>query len=161
MMNAVIKKSEVTTKWLKIGEVSRLSGIGIETLRFYEKQGLLHHATRTQGNYRLYRAEALERLEFIKRAQVLGFTLAEIAQIIKEKESGNNPCFEVREIVRRKLAELDERMKEMRRYRNELAAALAEWDETEQQEGEVCGLIEHTEIASTLTGARQLKGGRR
>ena len=160
-MNAVMRKSEVTTKWLKIGEVSRRSGIGIETLRFYEKQGLLRHATRTQGNYRLFSPEALERLEFIKRAQILGFTLAEIAQIIKEKESGKNPCFHVREIVRRKLAELDERMKEMRRYRNELAATLAEWDETKEQEGEVCGLIEHTEIASTLQSERRLKGGRR
>lgn len=160
-MNAVMRRPESTAKWLKIGEVSRRSGIGIETLRFYEKQGLLRHATRTQGNYRLFSPEALERLEFIKRAQMLGFTLAEIAQIIKEKESGKNPCFHVREIVRRKLAELDERMKEMRRYRNELAAALAEWDETKEQEGEVCGLIEHTEIASTLANERRLKGGKR
>src|SRR5262249_35454990 len=133
----------------------------IETLRFYEKQGLLRHATRTQGNYRLYSPEVLERLDFIKRAQMLGFTLAEIAQIIKEKEAGRNPCIHVREIVRRKLAELDERMKEMRRYRNELAAALAEWDETEEKEGEVCGLIEHTEIASTLAGKQRLQRGRR
>ncbi len=160
-MNVVARKPEVRTKWLKIGEVSKRSGIGIETLRFYEKQGLLRHATRTQGNYRLYSADALERLEFIKRAQMLGFTLAEIAQIIREKEAGKSPCVHVREIVRRKLAELDERLKEMRRYRNELAAALAEWDETGEEAGEVCGLIEHTEMAATLPEARRLKGGKR
>jgi DNA-binding transcriptional MerR regulator len=141
---------EGVRRWLRIGEVSKQSGVGIEALRFYEKQGLLHHATRTQSGYRLYREDVLERLEFIKRAQVLGFSLAEIAHIIKEKESGINPCFEVREIVRSRLQELDERMKEMRRYRKELAAALQDWDEAKEKEGEVCGLIEGTRISQAL-----------
>jgi MerR family copper efflux transcriptional regulator len=159
-MRALSKQPHLSTRWLKIGEVSKQSGIGIEALRFYEKQGLLSHATRTQGNYRLYSEDVLERLEFIKRAQVLGFSLAEIARLIKEKESGQNPCIEVREIVRRRLEELDERMKEMRRYRRELAAALAEWDQAEQAEGQVCGFIESTQIDSLNPEKRRLKEGR-
>ncbi len=109
---------------LKIGEVSKQSGIGIEALRFYEKSGLLDRPSRTESGYRLYDAKVLERLEFIKRAQVLGFSLEEIKRIISEKRAGQNPCAEVRAIVRRRLHELDERMKEMRRYRNDLAKAL-------------------------------------
>lgn len=132
---------------LKIGEVAKLSGVRIEALRFYEKSGLLDRPARTEGGYRFYTEEALDRLAFIRRAQVLGFSLAEIKQIIAERRSGASPCAHVREIVRRRLRELDERMAEMRRYRRELAGALAEWDAAgDDAEGHVCGLIEGTEI---------------
>src|SRR5215207_5526473 len=93
---------------LQIGDISKESGIGVEALRFYERQGLLEPATRTGGGYRLYDEEALERLGFIKRAQVLGFSLSEIARIIQEKAQGGSPCSDVREIVRERLKELDE-----------------------------------------------------
>ena len=159
-MTTARKLATDAARWLRIGDVSKQSGVGIEALRFYEKQGLLTHATRTQSGYRLYSAEVLERLEFIKRAQVMGFSLAEIAHIIKEKEAGKSPCFEVREIVRSRLQELDERMKEMRRYRKELAAALAEWDAAEEKEGEVCGLIEGTAISHALAKPQSWKSKR-
>jgi len=139
---------------LKIGEVSRLSGIGIEALRFYEKSGLLDRPSRTESGYRLYDAEVLEKLDFIKRAQVLGFSLDEIKRIISEKRAGQSPCAKVREIVRRRLQELDERMKEMRRYRNELAKALSEWDAVGDIAGHICGLIEGTEMQSRMIGRK-------
>ncbi len=63
---------------LKIGEVAKLSGIGIEALRFYERSGLLGRPGRTQSGYRVYEAAVLQRLHFIERAQVLGFSLDEI-----------------------------------------------------------------------------------
>jgi MerR family mercuric resistance operon transcriptional regulator len=160
-MKALTKNKFASNEWMKIGDVAKLSGVGIETLRFYEKQGLLSHATRTHSGYRLYNQEVLERLEFIKRAQVLGFTLAEIAHLIKEKALGISPCSDVREIVRRRLAELDERMSEMRRYRKELAAALAQWDEQGEAEGSICGLIESTAIAHVLPRRRIAKRSKR
>lgn len=146
-----LAKRETATKRerparLKIGEASKLSGVGIEALRFYERSGLLGRPARTESGYRLYTEEVLDRLAFIKRAQVLGFSLDEIKQIISEREAGQSPCAHVREVVRRRLAELDERMREMRLYRKELAAALAEWEEQGDAEGHVCGLIEKTEI---------------
>ena len=139
---------------LKIGEVSKRSGIGIEALRFYERSGLLGRPARTQSGYRVYDEGALERLDFIKRAQVLGFSLDEIKRIIADKQAGRSPCAEVREIVRERLQELDERMKEMRRYRKELGAALAEWDETGALDGHVCGLIEGTDIEHAIPAPR-------
>jgi DNA-binding transcriptional MerR regulator len=94
----------------------------------------------------MYEPEVLERLDFIKRAQVLGFSLDEINQIIAEKQAGESPCEGVRDIVRNRLEELDKQMKEMRRYRNELASTLAEWDKTGAVKGHICGLIEGSNI---------------
>ncbi len=139
-----------TSEGLKIGEVSKRSGVGIETLRFYERSGVLDKPARTYSGYRVYRPEVLERLDFIKRAQVLGFTLDEIKQLIAHKRSGKSPCAEVREIVSHRLKELDERMREMRRYRQELAEAVEEWEEQGEVEGHVCGLIENTSIENGI-----------
>ena len=147
---------------LRIGEVSKLSGVGVEALRFYERTGLLGRPRRSAAGYRLYGPEVVERLDFIRRAQTLGFTLEEIRRVIAEREAGQSPCAEVREIVRRRLGELDERMREMRRYRAELAAALAEWDEAGDTEGHVCGLIESSHVgpapAREKAPARKRKG---
>lgn len=141
---------------LKIGEVSKLSGIGIEALRFYEKSGLLNRPARTERGYRLYSRDVLERLSFIKRAQVLGFSLDEVKQIISESEAGQSPCRGVREIVRRRLQELDERMAQMRRFRKELAEALEEWEKVKESKGHICGLIERTSIQHPLLSSRSL-----
>ncbi len=142
----VKEKEFVSGEQLKIGEVSKRSGIGIEALRFYEKSGLLDRPGRSYSGYRLYDEDVLERLAFIKQAQVLGFALNEIKEIIAHKQKGVSPCLEVREIVRTRLKELDERIEQMRRYRKELAAVLTDWDETGESEGHVCGLIESSHI---------------
>lgn len=131
---------------LKIGEVARRSGIGIEALRFYEKSGLLDRPGRTYSGYRLYDENVLERLAFVKKAQLLGFTLDEIKQLIDHKRKGENPCAEVREIVKIRLEELNERIEQMVRYRDELSAALEEWQEIGEADGHVCGLIEGSHI---------------
>ena len=151
-----------TSDSLRIGEVAKRSGIGIEALRFYERSGLLGRPARTESGYRMYDAAVLQRLDFIKRAQVLGFSLDEIKRIIADKEASKSPCREVREIVRQRLEELDERMKEMRRYRRELGTALAKWEETGELDGHICGLIEGTEIEHSDPTPRALtKKGKR
>jgi MerR family transcriptional regulator, copper efflux regulator len=133
--------------WLKIGEVAKRTGIGVETLRFYERSGLLAPPrARTEGGYRLYDAEALSTLEFIKRAQTLGFSLEEIKRIIAESRTGRKPCAEVRTLLRQRLAELDEQMRLLQQYRLELAQTLQEWEKTGDAEGLFCGLIENTQL---------------
>lgn len=131
---------------LKIGEVSKRSGVAVETLRFYERQGLLGRPGRTESGYRLYDESVLEQLDFIHRAQALGFSLAEIAQIVAERRAGQSPCAKVREIVRERLQQLDERLAELKRYRKELAATLREWDDAGDRPGHVCGLIESAHV---------------
>lgn len=156
---ALRSKHQVTaerTAPLKIGEVASRSGIGIEALRFYERSGLLGLPGRTQSGYRFYDEAVLQRLDFIKRAQVLGFSLDEIKRIIADKQAGRSPCLAVREIVRHRLEELDERLKEMRRYRRELGAALTQWEKTGELDGHVCGLIEGTEMEHSSPTPRGL-----
>lgn len=134
-------------RMLKIGDVSKRSGVGVEALRFYEKGGLLDSPARTFGGYRVYGEEVLERLAFIKRAQALGFSLDEIKRIVDDARKGESPCEEVREIVRRRMEELDERLRELHRYRKELKHTLAEWDAVGRAPGHICGLIESSEVA--------------
>lgn len=157
LRNVRIADEEEQSRMLKIGEVSKLSGIGIEALRFYEKSGLLDKPSRTYSGYRVYDADVLERLAFIKRAQVLGFSLDEVRQIIADARKGQSPCAEVREIVRHRLTELDERLREMRRYRKELAETLEEWDKEGHAPGHICGLIEGAEIEHPLSAAHRVE----
>ncbi len=145
---------------LKIGDVSKQSSIGIEALRFYEKSGLLDKPSRTFSGYRVYGPEVLERLAFIKQAQALGFSLVEIKRIIEDARTGQSPCDEVKEIVSRRLEELDERMREMRRYRKELAETLEEWNKVGRAPGHICGLIEGSHVEHNVKAAKKIGGAK-
>jgi len=133
-------------RMLKIGDVSKRSGVGIEALRFYEKSGLLDMASRTFSGYRVYGEDVLERLSLIKKAQALGFSLDEIGQMVGNARKGGSPCEEVREIVRRRMAELEERLRELHRYRKELKTTHEEWDRVGRMPGRICGLIESSHV---------------
>lgn len=139
---------------LKIGDVSKKTGIGIEALRFYEKSGLLDKPPRTGSGYRVYDPSVIKRLAFIKQAQALGFSLDEIKRIVLDARKGQSPCDEVREIVGRRLEELDERMRELRRHRKELAETLEEWDKVGRAPGHICGLIEGSHIGHGVKDAK-------
>lgn len=143
------------TSLMKIGEVSKKSGVGIEALRFYEKSGLLDRPDRTYSGYRLYPAEVLERIAFIKQAQTLGFTLDEIKSLISQKKKGESPCYEVREIIRRRIDEINDKIVLLVKYRDEVSAALNEWDQKETVDGHVCGLIEESLIETNI-GKRKI-----
>ncbi|MBX7055842.1 MAG: heavy metal-responsive transcriptional regulator [Pyrinomonadaceae bacterium] len=138
----------------KIGEVSKRSGIGVEALRFYEKNGLLERPNRTHSGYRTYSDDVLDRLAFIKQAQLLGFSLFEIKQLINQKRKGESPCLEAREIIRRRLDELNEKIAQLVKHRDEVSEALVEWDDKGRADGHVCGLIEESNIR---TGANNKK----
>ena len=140
---------------LKIGDVSKRSGVGVEALRFYEHGGLLNKPARTHTGYRVYDEDVLERLSFIRRAQGLGLSLDEIKRIIDQIGAGLNPCGEVREIVRRRVAELDERLREMERYRRELKTMLDDWDKAGESSGHVCGLIEGSSVEHAARPRRE------
>ena len=142
-MEAVERSSG--TGRLKIGGVAKQAGIGVESLRFYESRGLIEPIGRTVSGYRLYDSAVFERLSFIRKAQAVGFSLDEIAWIISEARQGRRPCAEVRQMAEARLGELDQRLAELKRYRNELRETVRAWQRQGEAEGVICGLIEGLE----------------
>ena len=113
---------------LSSGELARLAGVSTDTLRHYERKGVLAPPLRSDNGYRQYSAQALDRVRLVRRALSVGFTLDELAGILKERNTGRAPCREVRALAAAKLAEVEERLKEMATVRDELRSLLADWD---------------------------------
>jgi DNA-binding transcriptional MerR regulator len=113
---------------LRSGELAKLAGVSTDTLRHYERKGMLAHPGRSRNGYREYPAEALDRVLLVRRALCVGFTLDELARILRERDGGRAPCREVREMAAAKLAEVEERLKEMLMVRDELRATIKDWD---------------------------------
>jgi DNA-binding transcriptional MerR regulator len=104
---------------LRIGEVAARAGVSIDAVRFYERRKLLPPAPRTEGGFRLFPPETIERVRFIKQAQELGFSLDEVVELLAP--GGAAECQKVRDLLRAKLTELDERMQRLREFRRTLA----------------------------------------
>ena len=119
---------------LRIGEVASRTGVSIDTLRYYEKRRLLGRAKRSSGGFRLFANDAVERVLFIKQAQELGFSLAEIGELLAT--GGAEECRKMRDLLQRKLTELDDRLKAMKSFRRVLAKHLAACEVELKQYGE-------------------------
>ena len=111
-----------TANRLTIGAVAQATGVATTTLRYYEREGLLSPANRSPAGYRLYDDGAIERLEFIRAAQAVGFTLGDIRALLDL--NGNSPCRQVQALIERRLGEVDEKLADLRRVRSTLATAL-------------------------------------
>ena len=108
---------------LRIGEVALRSGVSIDTVRYYERRRLLPAAPRTKGGFRLFAPETVERVQFIRQAQELGFSLDEIGELLTT--GGAKECRRVRDHLKLKLTEVDERIRSMQDFRKTLARHLA------------------------------------
>lgn len=105
---------------LTIGALARLAGVGAETLRHYERMGLLEPAERTASSYRLYGPAALQRLRFIRRAQALGFSLAQIGELLALHSRPAADMGAVRDIATQRLADIDARIADLQRMKSGL-----------------------------------------
>src|ERR1700722_5994851 len=95
---------------LKIGYVAKECGIGIETIRFYERNGLIADPPRRESGYREYPYETITRLRFIKRAKELGFSLKEINELLSMRERGEAKCKDIKRQAELKLSDIDSRI---------------------------------------------------
>ena len=107
---------------MKIGEAAERSGVPAKTIRFWEDQHLLPAPARTSAGYRDYHAAVLERLAFIRHAQAAGLTLEHIRQVLDIRDDGQPPCVHVAGLIARRLAEVEARLAELARARDQLAA---------------------------------------
>lgn len=130
---------------LRIGQVSSQSQLPVKTIRFYEERGLIQAAKRTSGGFRLFEPSVLTRLSFIKRSQALGLSLNDIQDILNIADDGERPCKRVRHKFQDKIVEIENRIEELEKLKTQLRTLMAEADETETLEAEICPLIEHAQ----------------
>src|SRR5262245_55203900 len=105
---------------LTIGQLARRAGVGVETLRFYEREGLIAEPPRRRSGYRQYPEGAVRRVRFIREAKALGFSLREIAEILALRVGPGATCDDVRLFKQRKIADIDRRIAELTRMREAL-----------------------------------------
>jgi len=117
-----------TTGPLYCGELARLSGVSADTVRFYERRNLLSPAARTSAGYRVFSRDSLPRMRLIRAGLSMGFSVTELADILRERSSGGAPCRRVRKLAARKLAILEERLRELQSWRRQLRSTLIAWD---------------------------------
>jgi DNA-binding transcriptional MerR regulator len=108
-------------KPMTIGQVAKLSGVGVETIRFYEREGLLNKPKRKESGYRLFEAEVVSRIKFIKRAKQLGFSLREIRELLSLRVDSRVSATEVKKRVDSKIEQIDRRIYDLKKVRNALA----------------------------------------
>ncbi len=152
---------------MKIGDLAKQTGFTTKTIRYYELTGLLAKPERTESGYRLYGPEDVERLEFIKKAKRLGFSLEDIRDVLVLHQEQDTPCVHVLALLEQKLSQVDGVLKELRTFRRELAGLHQEAAQRleEMPEGaRVCGIIErgvHAKGEAALAWLEFRQPGRR
>ena len=106
---------------MRIGELARATGTKAETIRYYEREGILPAADRTDSNYRDYSQEHLAALKFVRRARELGFSMAQVRELLALSDRDDKPCEDVDQLVRLQLSEVDSRIADLTALREELA----------------------------------------
>jgi DNA-binding transcriptional MerR regulator len=113
---------------LRSGELAQAAGISSDTLRHYERLGILKKPPRTDGGYRAYPADALDRVNLIRNALASGFTLRELTTILQVRDGGGAPCQHVAELAREKVNQLEIQITQLARLRDSLKLTIREWD---------------------------------
>ena len=105
---------------LTIGKVAKNAGLGIETVRFYEREGLIQPIARTKSNYRLYSEDGIIRLRFIKRAKTLGFSLREIKELLLLRQDTDASKRDVKKQIEAKLEDIKKRIRDLKKIQKTL-----------------------------------------
>lgn len=138
---------------LRTAEVARQAGVNIETLRFYERKGILPEPPRRASGYREYPPETVERVRFIKRAQELGFSLREIQELLDLRQLTRAKAGRVRRVVEAKLGEIDHKIRDLEAMKQTLTELISACDGS--------GSISSCPIIESLSGCELCNGGSR
>jgi len=115
---------------MTIGEAAREAEVNIETIRYYERRGLLRQPARTPSNYRVYTADGVRRVRFIRRAQELGFTLQEIADLLALRATTGTKATDVRRRAEAKVCDIDDKVRTLTAMRQTLTTLICECSAT-------------------------------
>ena len=133
---------------LSIGQVARRAGVGVETVRFYEREGLLEEPPRRASGYRQYSEQAITRIHFIKRAQQLGFSLKEITELLLLRVDAQTSCEEVKQRTEAKIAQVELKLVELQRMRHALLQVVELC--TGEGPASACPMLDALEMQETL-----------
>lgn len=151
-------------KPLFVGQLARQAGVKSDTVRFYERAGLLPHPERTAAGYRAYPPKAANRLRFIRQAQVLGLSLGEIKRVLRMRDSGKLPCDFVIELAQRRLREVERELADLEGVRDSLRRYVRHWKRTANPDAcaavQFCNLIEEIELKLAPKAETQIRSGR-
>ena len=134
-----------------VGQLAKLAGVKSDTVRFYERNGLLPRATRNAAGYRIYDAAGVQQLRFVKKAQKFGFSLDEIRRILSLRGRGKETCRCVVAMAEATLSETETKLKELQTFRDALAANVRRWQRASSRgkvAAEFCELIESSGASS-------------
>ena len=138
---------------VQIGKAAQLTGVSVDTIRFYQKLGVIQSATRSAGGYRLFTGEQIHDLNFVRHAQELGFSLAEVKELLALRQK-HHACSEVQSMLTRKLGDVRQKIKGLARLEAELAEALRNCDhELHLKQG-----IKHEDCCPLLTKLDRTNG---
>jgi DNA-binding transcriptional MerR regulator len=115
-------------KTLRSGTLAKAAGVSPDTIRHYERIGILLRASRTESGYRVYPASAVERVLIVQRALRIGFTLAELAEMMKARDAGGAPCGRVYQLAQEKLNSIEEDIADLKRTKRYLKKVLSDWE---------------------------------
>jgi MerR family transcriptional regulator, copper efflux regulator len=123
------------SKTLRSGALAKSAGVSPDTIRHYERIGVLQRAARTDSGYRVYPASALERVLVVQRALRIGFTLAELAEVLKARDAGGAPCRRVYQLAQDKLKDIEADIEALKRTKRYVKKVLSDWEQRIQSAG--------------------------
>ena len=129
MESQVVTASAPGRSSLKIGEVSRRSGLPVKTIRFYSEEGLIHPSARSEGGYRLFSEEVFEELALIRTLKSMEIPLQDVRQILESRRSGFCTCAALQERIRGKAGEIEQKIAALRGLHSELQDLLSRWQD--------------------------------
>ena len=124
----------MSSRKLTVSQLARLAGVGPDSIRAYERIGLVPRAERSPTGYRLWSPEAVQYLKWVAPAKRAGFSLRELADIFRRCRAGSAPCHTVRDLLQRKLTDLDREMNKLATLRTELRRVRVRWNRRLRQE---------------------------
>jgi DNA-binding transcriptional MerR regulator len=122
-----VDNEAMTPPSLRSGELARLTGVSADTIRHYERLGILPRSERTGGGYRIYDPRAVQRVQLTQRALQLGFSLNELSEILRTRDSGGVPCHRVLNLTEEKLRCLGQQIQELRRTQTYMQQLVRDW----------------------------------
>ena len=117
------------SKTLRSGALAKLAGVSADTIRHYERIGVLPRASRTDSGYRVYPASAVERVLVVQRALRIGFTLAELAEVLKARDAGGAPCQRVYQLAQEKLRGIEADIEDLKGTQRYVKKVLSDWEQ--------------------------------